>query len=210
MLLDLLFPQHCLGCGIRDSALCENCIPYLRPAERENKKDIYSAYDYRDPIIKKAIWNLKYHKQHSLGNILGRLLYEANLEEIADIKIFTGGTKIYIIPVPMSMHKQKERGYNQTEKLARGFCKNDTSLFELHTNIIKKKDTILPQARIHNRNKRLQNIKGAFTVIKPGTINGKTIIVIDDVTTTGGTMSEILKVLYEAGAKKVIGFTLAH
>ncbi len=74
---------------------------------------------------------------------------------------------------------------------------------------IKNKNTI-PQARLTNRNKRLQNIKGAFSIINTNIIKGKTVIIIDDVTTTGGTMLEIIKILKKSGAKKVIGFAVAH
>jgi predicted amidophosphoribosyltransferase len=67
-----------------------------------------------------------------------------------------------------------------------------------------------PQARIENRKERLKNLEGAFSVVDEQYIKARTIIVIDDVTTTGGTMNEISKILKSAGAKKVVGIAIAH
>ncbi|MCE9517599.1 hypothetical protein K8Q96_01195 [Candidatus Nomurabacteria bacterium] len=73
----------------------------------------------------------------------------------------------------------------------------------------KKKDTIA-QAKIKNRNQRIQNIRGAFLINENVDIAGRTIIVIDDVTTTGGTLKEAMSVLKKGGARKVYGFAVAH
>ncbi|MEK7106073.1 MAG: phosphoribosyltransferase family protein, partial [Patescibacteria group bacterium] len=64
--------------------------------------------------------------------------------------------------------------------------------------------------RITNRNERLKNVKGVFEIKNPEVVKGRTIIIIDDVTTTGGTIKEILKLLKNSGAKKAVGFTVAH
>ncbi|MBY0376639.1 ComF family protein, partial [Patescibacteria group bacterium] len=66
------------------------------------------------------------------------------------------------------------------------------------------------QARIENRSERLKNIVGVFATNKNFDVKNRNIILIDDVTTTGGTLSEAKKVLKEAGARKVIAFTIAH
>jgi len=75
--------------------------------------------------------------------------------------------------------------------------------------LFKKRET-KPQAEIKNRRKRLENIKGAFFIKDKEKIKGKTILLIDDVVTTGGTLKEASLVLKEAQAKKVCAFTLAH
>lgn len=210
-ILDLLFPEHCLGCKNRGSSLCPLCSASIRKAERETSRDISALYDYRDPLIKRAIWSLKYYKKRSLGGTLGKFLYEAFIEEIADISQFTKGQSIYVIPVPLSRTRKKMRGYNQAEAIAKGFCTSDQNkIFELQTKIISKKVNTLPQARITNRVARLKNIKNAFELNSHVMIEGRTIIVIDDVTTTGGTMTEIIQLLKKSGAKKVVGFAVAH
>lgn len=212
-LLDLIFPEACLGCKIQGEILCDRCIGMARRAERETPSHIYACYDYRDPLIKRIVWSLKYYKRQNLGDKLGISIYDSLLEDISDIRIFAGSSSIYVIPVPLSKSRQKSRGYNQAERIAKSFCSygnKEGDAFLLRNDIVIKIKDTLPQARITNRNERLRNIKGAFRVEKPNTVRGKTIILIDDVATTGGTLSELMKILKKSGAKKVVGFTVAH
>ncbi|MEI7688584.1 MAG: phosphoribosyltransferase family protein [Candidatus Nomurabacteria bacterium] len=211
LILGILFPSRCIGCNIRGEIICSNCIDSLKLAERQTEENIIALYDYRDPLIKKAIWKLKYHHSPYLGKKFGEMLYESMLEEIDSIKTFSKGSPIFVIPIPISKNKYNKRGYNQSEIIARAFCctKNDNIII-LKTNILYKKLNTIPQARLTNRNKRLKNIKGAFEIKNSESIKGKTLIVIDDVTTTGGTMLEAIKVLKKSGAKKVVGIAVAH
>lgn len=210
-ILEILFPSRCIGCNSKGDVLCFKCIQSLKLSERQTENNILALYDYRDPIIKNAIWKLKYHHSPYLGKKFGELLYESLLEEIESIKILSLGSSIYIVPIPISKNKYQKRGYNQSEIIARGFCsmKSDNT-FKLVNNILYKKMNTIPQARLTNRSKRLKNVKGTFIVRNEDNIKGKTIIVIDDVTTTGGTMLEAIKVLKNSGAKKVLGFAVAH
>ncbi len=208
---EILFPSHCLGCNSRNEILCSNCITKISRTEKEIGNDIFALFNYHDPIIKKVIWDLKYYKYPYLGKKLGEILYDELLENISETRSYSLGSPIIVIPVPISKNKRKVRGYNQAEKIARGFCNcNNDKIFDLKENIIFKKLETTPQARITNRERRLKNIKGSFKINNNAVVIGKTIILIDDVTTTGGTMHEIMKLLKNAGAKKVIGFAIAH
>ncbi len=209
--LNLLFPEDCIGCAKRGHALCASCIQNLKGCEYPDTADIFALYDYRDPVIKKAIWNIKYHRRPDLGKTLGRLLYEGYMEEIANTRLFNPRQLIAVVPVPLSRRRHRERGYNQAEKIAKSFCASAADdMFELNKKIVVKKIDTLPQARITNRAKRLKNIDGAFMVVDPGKITGRIIIVIDDVTTTGATIREVMRVLKKSGAKKVYGVAFAH
>ena len=210
-ILEILFPTKCVGCGIRNEVLCNNCIFKIRLAERETDKSIVAVFDYRDIVIKKAIWELKYHHKRYLGEKLGQLLYEFLIEDIADMKIHVAGRAICVIPVPISNKKTRTRGYNQALAIAKGFCNSpEQGTFELQNKIVYKKVDTLPQARITNRKRRLENVRGVFEIKNSEDIKGRTIIVIDDVTTTGGTMNEVMRILKKAGAKKIVGFAVAH
>jgi competence protein ComFC len=210
-LLNILFPTKCIGCGANDEIICDICIGNIRLTERETDKNIIALFDYRDQIIKKAIWELKYHHKRYIGEKLGGLLYENMIEDISDMKIQVSGRSILVIPVPISSIKNKIRGYNQSLSIAKGFCREvDKNVFEIKNNIIYKKINTLPQARITNRARRLENVRGVFDIRNEEIIKGRTIIVIDDVTTTGATMNEIIKILKKSGAKKVVGFAVAH
>ena len=183
----------------------------IESAERKTDDNILAVFDYRDPVIKKAIWELKYHHKHYIGERLGQLLYEFLIEDISEMKTHIAGRAILVIPVPISNKKTKLRGYNQTNAIARGFCdKANKGTFELKKNIIYKKVETLPQARITNRKRRLENVRGVFGIKNEDEVKGRTIIVVDDVTTTGGTISEVMKVLKQSGAKRVLGFAVAH
>lgn len=210
-ILDILFPIKCLGCETKNQILCDNCISKIKPAERETERDILALFDYRDTIIKKAIWELKYHNKRYLGKKLGQLLYESMIEEIADLRTMTSGRSIFVVPVPISNIKNKKRGYNQAHIIAKEFCGSAPfNIFKLQNKIVIKKIETIPQARIHERKRRLKNVHGVFEVKNEYLVKGRTFIVIDDVTTTGGTINEIIKILKKAGAKKVIGLAVAH
>ncbi len=210
-LLELIFPSRCLGCNIKHKILCDKCIDALEQINKTEHENIFALYDYKNPLIKKVIWNLKYYKQPFLGKKLGYLLYESFIEEINELKMFSSGSPIYVIPVPISKERIRIRGYNQTEIIAKSFCLSGGKNFLKFNNkiIYKNKDTI-SQARLTNKNKRLKNLIGAFSIKNSKEIKNKTIIIIDDVTTTGGTMLEIMKILNKSGAKKIIGLAVAH
>jgi ComF family protein len=209
--LDLLFPIKCIGCKFSGEILCKNCINKLQITNRETSDNIFAIYDYRDTIIKDAIWKLKYHHTPYIGQKLGELLYFELIEEINMLQMFSIGSPILVLPVPISQNKKKNRGYNQSEIIAKSFCNKDiNNIFQFNNKIIYKKIDTIPQARLTNRNKRLQNIKNAFEIKNSIQVKGKTIIIIDDVTTTGGTLLEIIKILKKSGAKKVVGFAVAH
>ena len=211
LLLEMIFPTKCLGCAKNNEILCDKCLAQIRIAERETDNDILAAYDYRDPLIKKAIWELKYHHKHYLGEKLGQLLYDALIEDIGDMRVTTPGRAILLIPTPISKKKIKLRGYNQSLSITKGFRDSaPVGVFEIKDKIIYKTLDNIPQAKITNRKRRLENVKGVFDIKNPEAVKGRTIIVIDDVTTTGGTINEIMKVLKKSGAKKVVGFAVAH
>lgn len=210
-IIDIILPVRCIECKKRGEIICDSCIENLRQAERETESNILACFDYRDEVMKKAIWNLKYYHHFSLGQKLGKLLYENMMEEIAELEVYTQGSPILIIPVPISKSKNKMRGYNQAEKIAHGFYNSSNKkIFELKSDIVVKIKNTLPQAKITNRNARLKNVRGVFDIKNKEKVKGRTIIVIDDVTTTGGTITEIMKILKKGGARKVIGMAVAH
>lgn len=211
LILEILFPSACMGCETKGEILCSSCIINLPRCEREAERNIIAVFDYQTPLIKKVIWNLKYYHHPNLGKRLGEILYEELLEDISDLKSYSQGKPIIIIPVPISKTRIKTRGYNQARKIAYGFCNSGNKKnFIIKDNIIFKKINTPPQAKINNRERRLKNIRGAFGIKNEKTIKGQTIIVIDDVTTTGGTITEIMKVLENSGVKRVIGLAIAH
>lgn len=211
LILEIIFPLKCFNCSKGGEILCPDCLKNLPYAERELDSQIFTVFDYQNQTMKKIIWGLKYYHYKHLGIKLGQILYENLIEETSEIKEYIGSKKIIIIPVPISKKKFLFRGYNQAEAIALGFIgQGGKENFVLRKDIIIKKVENTPQARIKERKRRLANIKGVFDIRKEKEVCGQTIFVIDDVTTTGGTINEIIKILKKAKARKVIGLAIAH
>ncbi len=223
-ILNIAFPAKCISCGKNGSDFCLECLAIVPTAERESAEWIYPLYDYRHPPIKNALWALKYNGKKKLAKIFAEILYDRMLEELSELAIMKNFKNPILIPVPLSSERRYERGYNQTELLCEEIMKiNDLrsadakaladkhglSLQLLKNVLIKPKDTE-HQARIRDRNIRLKNVVGSFAVKNTELLTKKNIILIDDITTTGATLSEAKKVLKQAGARKVIAFTVAH
>lgn len=205
---DFLFEEQCFKCKEKGSILCKKCI-YSFPLPHDNPDDkIFSAFSYKDPIIRKMMFHLKYFGKKGLGKKLGAILYERMLEEISEINNISQ-SKILLTYIPTTKHRLRKRGYNQAQLIALGMAEIDNqNIFIYKPNLlIRKKDTT-PQAKIKNKEKRLSNLKNVFSCNT--NIKGNTIIVIDDITTTGATLFEAIHVFKKAGAKNAYGFAVAH
>ena len=210
-LLNIIFPVKCLACGKAGVDLCISCLSDSPPAERESAEWMFPLYDYRHPPIKKALWLLKYKGKKRLAGIFAEVLYGRILEELSELSVMENFREPLLIPIPLSSQRYRERGFNQAELICKELIELDKNVnFKLESGIlIKPKDTE-HQARIENRSERLKNIIGSFAVKNGEQIKNKNIILIDDITTTGATLAEAKKVLKQAGAKKIIAFTIAH
>ncbi len=218
-LFDLIFPVHCLSCGSSGSDFCINCLAECPTAERETAKWIFPVYDYRHPPIRKALSLLKYKGKKRLAKIFAQSLYENILEELSDLSVMENFTDPILIPIPLSKPRLRRRGYNQAELMCSEILKLNSLRhgvdMQLDKNILLKPiETGKYQALIHNRAERLRNAIGAFALAggtdSQNKIKDRNIILIDDITTTGATLSEARKILKSAGARKVIAFTVAH
>lgn len=216
-ILDIVFPVKCIQCGETGADLCLTCLIGTPEAGRESAGWIFPLYDYRHPTIKKALWLLKYKGRKRLANVFAEIIYEKILEELSDLSVMENFTNVILIPIPLSPRRYRERGFNQAQLICEELIKinnlRDSINIKLENNIlIKPKDT-KHQAHIENRNERLKNLTGSFAIKnaeKISLIKNKNIILIDDITTTGATLNEAKKTLKQAGARKVIAFTVAH
>ena len=221
LLSDIIFPRRCVGCGRERESVCINCLSRVPLASSTSStsssqagtidKDIISVFDYRDTIMRTTIWRLKYRRDRTIAGNLGRMLYEYLIDDLSERETLTNFTEPILLPIPSARKRIRSRGFNQAELLAREIKRLDKeNTFMLVTDAVAKVRNTIPQARIRNRDERLKNLRGAFAVVRPEKIRGRNIILIDDVTTTGATISEVKKVLKKSGAKKVIGLTVAH
>jgi competence protein ComFC len=191
--------------------LCQECLAASPAAERESAEWIFPMYDYRHPPLKQALWLLKYKGKKRLAAVFAEALYGRILEELSDLAVMENFRDAILIPIPLSGARRRERGFNQAELICRELLKLDKNTnFTLEKNILIKTIDTKHQARIEERSKRLQNILGSFATKEGEKLKKKNVILIDDITTTGATLTEARKVLRQAGARKIIAFTVAH
>ncbi len=181
----------CRGCGNeKDRCHCSG--------DRIVLSDFASVYIYTG-LIRAQIHQFKFRGNKALGKRLGEdmavRLAECFLDTEFDLVTF----------VPMNKKAQRERGYNQSEILARQVA---GKFFLPCEEILLKVGETSKQHKLTAEERR-ENIKGAFALCSNTDIKGKTILLCDDVKTTGATLKECEKVLYEGGASKVCSFTLA-
>lgn len=213
-ILDVIFPAKCLSCGKSGSDLCIKCLGEIPEAERESEGWIFPMYDYRHGVLKKTIWLLKYKGKKHLAKVFAEVLYGRILEELADLSVLENFNNVLLIPIPLSPKRYRDRGFNQSELICRELIKLDRDVnLRLERNILIKPEDTLHQAQIENRNERIRNVVGSFAIRNEESkklLEGKNIILIDDITTTGATLNEAKKTLKKFGARKVIAFTIAH
>lgn len=211
--LNLLSPQQCLGCGAGGMALCPQCALKTKIAEPVKLENIYSAGNYHDPVLKKAVWLLKYRGIKSLAESLAELMHVRLVRylETESPRLGDSVSKLnnwVIVPIPLHKKRLKERGYNQSELLAQHL--SDKLKIPVRADVLYKNRHTETQVTLKDRQKRLKNLIGAFSVKNPEQIDGKKIILVDDVTTTGATIREASGVLKNSGATRVIALTLAR
>lgn len=178
-----------------EGALCGECLH-----EHPDYSRARAAFKY-DEHSKSLVLRLKYHDQLQLAPVYGAWLAKAGKDLAAASDI--------IVPVPLHYWRFVWRRYNQSALLAQALAKN-TGLAMLPDALIRTRRTP-PQAGL-TRTQRYDNVKGAFAANPRyvGRIKGKTVLLIDDVMTTGATLEQCTKALLKAGARSVNALTLAR
>ncbi len=208
--LNLIYKKKCLicSCSKDDNFLCKTCskdvqiLPVF--AHRIYKNcPIYSAYLYQG-IIKDLIHKFKFHYKHKAKYPLSRLLWDyfkkLNLKE----------TDNFTICYPNIYHSRKFlRGYDHTKLVCMEFSKLSNIPFEKDT-VLKIRHT-KPQYKMKNIKYRKNNIKGSFKINpkKLSLLKNKTILLIDDITTSGATLEEIIDEFIKNDIKSIICLTIA-
>jgi ComF family protein len=164
-----------------------------------------TAYGSYESGLRELVHLLKYGGVRPAANVLGRMLAEAIVA--LEPELPSGG--VTVIPVPLHRTKLRQRGFNQAELIARAALKHLRDCFELDRNVLIRERPTRSQVGL-DRQARIENMHGAFRVVAPVRITGRTVIVVDDVMTTGTTVSECARVLKRAGADRVFAATVAR
>ncbi len=205
-LLNLIYIQPCYFCKSpkEDKLLCSRCYSKIRflPAGvvRQIKSfDVYAATIY-DGIIKTLIKDLKYYKKKKLASIQAQIMYEYWQQ-------LDFNENFVVLSVPIHEHRLKERKYNHMDLVAQEFCK--LSGYALNNKFLLRIKDTQKQFKL-KKQERIQNIRNAFDVnIENAPSQDDNILIIDDITSTGITLEEIIKVLKKNGYKNIKALTLA-
>ena len=200
-LLDWIYKKKCYFCrsskeSVKMCSECYNELSHLplTPQRIIEGKKVYCAGVY-SKNLQKLIRGLKYHNQRDLAYYLAKFMYDY-WSQITDKSDFE------IIPVPIFPKREKQRKYNHMNLVGEEFCKLTGNT--LNTNLIKRIKNTKPQYNL-KRHERLLNLSNAFQVEKVN-YTGKTLILIDDICTTGSTFEEMIKQLNAAGIDKIVCF----
>lgn len=233
-ILDILFPKICVVCSKEGALICAPCIQFLEPLPFslcpscskktiEGKIDIscrndgirisrfFTALPYKNTYVKTLIWQSKYPPHYAkellkdAASILIRFLVLQKFDALTSSP--KEAHKIVLVPVPLHYKKLRSRSFNQAEIIAEAISSQFSIPIAINT-LIRNRET-KSQTKMKPL-KRTINILDAFTVNAPSTIKGKTIILVDDVYTSGSTINECARVLLKAGVKTVWGITLAR
>lgn len=176
------------------AAVCPNCGDWDDSLER-----VVSVVPYYDKY-REMIQNLKYGERKELAAPLGYLMARK-------IQLTAPGMRFhYIIPVPLHPYKGLERGYNQSKLLAKQVA--EELKVPLNNEVLKRIGYEETQTKL-GRNKRRRNIEGAFKLDEKNLLEGKRILLIDDIVTTGATLQECARTLKRGGAGEIWGLTWA-
>jgi len=217
--LDFFLPRYCLFCNLKlntiEQYLCNQCTLQLIKCDNNHSEIKYKQYFESPNIINELnalylfsketpiqslIHCLKYQSNYRIGNYLGKLIASENSDyfrkEIID----------FIVPIPLHRVKFTERGYNQSDYIAIGI--SDLTNIPIEKNIVKRVKNTESQTRL-NHTERKSNVKDAFRFCGKKSLEGKNILLVDDIITTGSTIIECGRVLKENGAEKIIAFSAA-
>jgi ComF family protein len=222
-LWELLFPTHCLGCGQRGAFACEACyasLPWLPPdvcprcaqisrlgglcsrCQRLGPSGLASvraACDYGG-LARTAIHQLKYRHGRVLAKLLARVLAESLARRPLDADI--------VVPVPLSQRRLRERGYNQSELIARELHAVSNLPPPSSQPLLRVRET-RPQVGLSAAERR-ENVRGAFACPEPAALEGRRVLLLDDVMTTGATLRACADELSAAGATMVMALVVAR
>jgi competence protein ComFC len=211
ILLDFIWPQFCLGCGCEGALCCAKCFQKLKilplnplPWPIENKfffQACYVCLDYKNILIKKLIKSFKYKYLENISNLLADILYQ----QAKNLNLPAGAI---VCNIPLHKKRKLQRGFDQTELLAKKLAlKLNLTYQPLLTRIKNTKS----QADLDKKSREL-NMTGAFALNKK-TANfdssTKTILLIDDLTTTGATLNQAARALKDNGWPEIICLVIA-
>jgi competence protein ComFC len=226
--LELLFPQECIGCGKPETALCSVCMTRITHPElncfscgARNERGTFCVSckhsfpwltrllvgsTYHNPIVKESVTRFKYASEHALASPLSTVMVSPFKKALQGVTP-PDKERMRIVPVPLHKKRLRMRGYNQSELLAKEISRETDIPLLPKTTLTRIKHTT-PQVSLLKEH-RGENVSGAFAVSDASLVKKSTVILVDDVATTGSTLVEAARILKQNGARDVWGLVVA-
>jgi ComF family protein len=219
-LWELLFPARCIGCGIRGIALCQACrteLPYLpgglctRCVSRRGPRGacrgcrrlspelntLRAAFAY-EGAARAAVLTLKFKSGRYLAPLMGELLREQIAQQPLQADV--------VVPVPLAPRRLRQRGFNQALLLAEQVTTSVRGV--MLADALSRSER--PAQQTLAAAERLLNLEGAVTCQRAAEIRDRRVLLVDDVVTTGATVSACAEALAVAGARRITALTFAR
>jgi len=213
-LIDLIYPYRCVSCGTVDAidkgVFCLSCalaVSYTNHFSVQSNELLYrltgrvevengaALYEFiKSGSVQDAIHKLKYKKQSEIGVILGRQFGQ----RYKGSSVFTNAD--YIIPIPIHTKRLRTRGYNQSYMFAKGI--SEVTQIPIKKSVLTKSSAIQTQTK-KSRSDRFNNVLTSFTMKNKDSLTGKTILLVDDVVTTGATLEAAISILSQVEDIKI-------
>lgn len=223
-IIGIIFPHRCVGCAHEGVLLCQPCSASLKPrspacfiCNTRNQtgkicqycrkytgfSHFYAPFAYAAKTPREFVHRLKYRLVTDCGALMASFITQGlNYYKIPIPK------NTICVPVPLHSARYISRGFNQAELIARTLAET-LKLPITNNQVLKRKRKTKPQVECGTSEKRLQNVANAFYVLDATPIFRRDVLLIDDVATTGATLTEATKALKRAGAKSVRAITFA-
>lgn len=206
---ELVFPPFCLSCHRLGKFLCDECyeqlqflsLPIQIHLEPLYLDELYAAVQYSPPITD-LIHAMKYDGVSRLAEYCGQFLYQSVNIPVIDC----------LTAVPLHPKRQRQRGFNQSEVMALEVAH---AMQLPYANVLTRQRQTSPQASLTHKSDRLHHLDDAFTINttflhQTLPLPYTSVLLLDDVVTTGTTLNQCAKVLKQSGVQKVIGMVIAH
>lgn len=218
-LLDIIFPRRCCVCGeilsAQEQHICLNCLYALPRVEPHIAEEIEKIF-WGKIDIERATSFIYYQKGSPYNSIIHALKYKGQpwigmrfasmaAAELNEKGFFDGIDAI--IPVPLSGKKKSKRGYNQCDYIAEGI--SHATGIPVLKGIVERSISNKTQTD-KNRDERWENVKGIFALRKPEQLEGKHILLVDDILTTGATLASCASTIQAGCNCKTSIFTLGY
>ncbi len=202
-IINFIFPANCISCKKGNTIICIDCFNKI-PKFIYLDDNIFSLYNYKNSVVNKLLWRLKYHHNIDPAKMFGKVLAE-------ELQTRFSNENIILIPIPLNLHDK--RMHNHAELIA-----NEIVLFLPNSKILNNiliKNSKQKQAHTKGRDARIKNAENVFSISPNFKLNtgDYKYIIVDDISTTGATIKNARRLLalhLNVSENEIFAITIAH